>query len=449
MKNVLILGAGQSAPYLINYLLNEAEKNDWYVTVCDRDKELAARRINSHPRGKAVEFDVNDENMRNDQIKNADIVVNFLAPVFQYLIASDCLKYGKHVVTASYENSRVAELNQEAISKGVIILNEMGLDPGIDHMSAMKIIQNIKDRNGIITSFISYGTSLPAPDVDFNNLKYCITWNPKNVALAGEAGAQYMEDNKIKIVGHNQLFNRTWKVEVDGIGTLEAYPNRDSLIYRKIFDLEKVTTMIRGTLRYPGYSEIWLQIVRLGIPNDIMKIPELADKTYREFTEMFVPVNTNGAKLETRVANHLGINPTGKIIDNLIWLGLFDDKKIGGTVKTAADVLTKLLIEKLPLPDGARDMVALIHEIEAEFPKENNKKEKTTSTFVEYGEPNGFTAISKTVGLPAAIATKLILKDELPLTGCHIPTHPVIYTRLLKEMEEIGFKFKEKVEVVK
>jgi saccharopine dehydrogenase-like NADP-dependent oxidoreductase len=448
MKNVLILGAGQSAPYLISYMLNIAEEQDWFVTVCDRDFKLAESRLRGSKRGKAVEFDVNDEEMRTSLIKKADIVINFLSPKFQYLIALDCLNHKKHVITASYESFRIHDLHKDAVKKGIIILNEMGLDPGIDHMSAMSIIKKIKKRKGEIKSFISYGGALPAPDVKSNPMDYCITWNPRNVAMAGESGAQYMENGYNKIVSHGQIFKRTWQVDVDGIGRLEAYPNRDSLVYQKTFNLKSVHTMIRGTLRYPGWSETWLQFIKLGITNETMHIPQLSEKTYAEFVEMFVPLNGNGGNIEARVANYLGISPTGKIMDNLRWFGFFDNKKIGSGANTPAEVLEKLLIEKMPMPAGKRDMVTLVHEIKAVYPDENNKMEKVTSCLIDYGVPDGYTAIAKTVGAPAAIAAKLILNGGITLTGCHIPTNPKIYTKVLKELESIGIKFTEKVEVI-
>ena len=447
MKNVLILGAGQSAPFLITYMLEQAEKYDWVVTVADMNYDAACKLVCNHPKGNAVEFDVNDENLRNTLIKKADVVVNFLAPTFQYLIALDCLHHSTSVITASYESMRIEDLNKDAQRKGILILNEMGLDPGIDHMSAMQLIQGVRDNGGYITSFISYGSGLPAPEVDSNPLKYCITWNPRNVVLAGNAGAQYMEEGHIKILPHYEVFQRTWAVEVEGLGKFEAYPNRDSLIYQDLFKLNKVKTMIRGTLRYPGWSETWLQIVRLGIPNESLKIPNLSECTYSEFTEMFLPLNVSGTKLETRVANFLGINPTGKIMDNLTWLGLFSEEKIGGSVQTAVDVMRDIMINKLPLPKGSRDLVALIHEIEAEYPDEN-KKRKFTSTLIEFGKPDGLTAIAKTVGAPAAIAAKLLLLNELPITGTQIPTHPIIYNKVLEELKELGLEFKEKVEEV-
>lgn len=447
MKNVLILGAGQSTPYLIYYMLKQAENYDWNVIVADFNYEAALQKINNHPKGTAIQFDVNNDDLRNQLIEKSDVVINLLAPPFQFLIASDCLKHGKSVISASYENKKVAALNKEAQEKGILILNEMGLDPGIDHMSAMSLIQKIHDEGGIINSFISYGSAIPAPEVKSNPLNYCITWNARNVVMAGETGAIFLEDEKIKITPYRQLFESTFEVEVDGVGRLEAYPNRDSVSYIDVFKLENVKTMIRGTLRFPGYSELWSQIVKLGMPNEALEIPKLSEMTYNQFTEMFVPKTANFANLEDRVANFLKISPTGVIMDKLKWLGLFDDKIIGGNVKTSAEVLQKILFEKLPLPVGGRDMVILMHILEAEFPKTNARK-KYVSTLVDYGEPNGITAIAKTVGAPAAIAAKLILLNELPITGTHIPTHPMIYSRVLSELETLNLKFVEKTEEI-
>lgn len=444
MKNILILGAGQSAPYLIKYLFDNSEENDWFLNICDRDYELAKMRVDGNSRGNAIEFDVNDAKMRNKLIEDSDIVINFLAPVFQYMIALDCLRFRKPMITASYENPRVKELHKDALREGILILNEMGLDPGIDHMSAMKIIERIRSRNGIITSFISYGAGLPAPEVNSNPMRYIITWNPRNVAMAGEAGAQFLSDNKIKILSHNQVFNRTWEVNVEGVGILEAYPNRDSLSYIDVFNFKKLHTMIRGTLRYPGWSETWSQIVKLGIPNENATLYNIGNYTFAQFTEMFIPRSLNGSDIRQRVASFLGISPTGKIMQNLEWLGLFSDEKIGFNYTNPAEVLTSLLKQKMPIPKDARDMVVLIHELIAEFP--TGEKEKITSTFIEYGEPGGYTAIAKTVGLPAAISAKLYLQDKLPITGCQIPTHPIIYNSILDELINLGFIFNEKIE---
>lgn len=440
MKNILVLGAGQSSPYLISYLLQLSQKEDWFITVADQNYNLAQSRVKDHPKGLAVEIDINDIALRRSQIQKADIVVNFLPPRFQYDVAIDCLEHSKHVVTASYEDEMVANLDKEARRKGIVILNEMGLDPGIDHMSALKIVHGIRSRGGYVHSFESYGSGLPAPEAANNPLQYCITWNPRNVVMAGEHGAQYMEKGKIKILPHHNLFQRTWNIEIEGIGKLEAYPNRDAMKYQKLFNMTRVKTMVRGTLRYPGWSETWSQLVKLGMTNESIIIHNLKKMTYAEFTDMFLPIHISGWDIESKFANYLNLNPTGKIMENLRWLGLFSDEVIGNNLKTSADVIIKLLNEKLQLPPGARDVVIIHHEIEAIFPN-HNKKEKITSTMVEFGEPGGFTAISKTVGLPAAIAVKLILKNELPILGCHQPVHAMIYEPVLNELEQLGLKF--------
>ena len=449
MKRILVLGAGQSAPYMISYLLDKAEKYNWFVTVGDRDPGLAKKAVKRHPKGSSIAFDINDSEMRWKQVESADVVINFLPPSFQYLLALSCIEKGTHMITASYQDEHMSHLNREAHSKGILILNEMGLDPGIDHMSAMSLIKTVKDRSGKIDVFKSYGSGLPAPDSASNPLGYVITWNPNNVVMAGEKGAQYLYKGKIKVLPHHEVFQRTWSVELDGVGKMEAYPNRDSLQYKELFGLDNVHTMIRGTLRYPGWSEIWLQIVRLGLANDTIQLANLKNITYREFVEMFLPLYVSSSKLEHRVANFLNISPTGNIMQKMEWLGLFSDEPVQCKQgNTAADVLVDLLKRKLKLPKNGKDMVAIVHEIEAFFPEEKNRREKITSTFVHYGETDGFTAISQTVGLPAALAAELLLIEKLPITGCHIPTHPAIYPVVLKELKNLGYKFKEKTEEI-
>jgi saccharopine dehydrogenase-like NADP-dependent oxidoreductase len=307
------------------------------------------------------------------------------------------------------------------------------------------MIKEVKNRGGKITSFKSYGSGLPAPESTSNPLKYAITWNARNVVMAGEVGAQYLYKGQVKILPHHEVFQRTWVVDLDGVGKMEAYPNRDSLKYQSLFELNDVHTMIRGTLRYPGWSETWLQIVRLGLPNETMHIPNICEHTYRELVEMFLPLHQSSANIEHRIANFLNISPTGNIMENLSWLGLFSDDRIKCSGDTAAAVLEEILREKLTLPAEGRDMVAIVHEIEADYPDQKKNSEKVTSTFVEYGQAGGFTAIAKTVGLPAAIAAKLIITGELPISGCHIPTHPAVYSKVLPELKSAGLTFSEKV----
>jgi saccharopine dehydrogenase-like NADP-dependent oxidoreductase len=448
MKKILVLGAGQSAPYMIHYLLKNAKEYDWFVTVGDRDIELARNAVKRHSRGEAIAFDINDDELRLDQINKADVVVNFLPPAFQYLLALGCVSKGKHMITASYQDDRLKDLVSEVHRKGILILNEMGLDPGIDHMSAMSIIGRIKSEGGVVKSFKSYGSALPAPESVTNPLKYAITWNARNVVIAGSVGAQYLYKGQIKILPYSEVFQRTWNLELEGVGRMEAYPNRDSLKYRSLFGLDQIETMIRGTLRYPGWSETWSRIVFLGLTNETMHIPNIQQYSYRDLVEMFLPLHQSAANLEQQIAYFLGISPTGAIMANLSWLGLLSDEPIVCSGDTAADVLVTLLKKKLQLPAGGRDMVALVHEIEAEIPGEEKRRKKITSTFIEYGETNGFTAIAKTVGLPAAIATKLLLNGKLPITGCHIPTHSTVYSQVLPELENEGMVFKEKEEIV-
>ncbi len=449
MKHILVLGAGKSSPYLISYLLNHAEKYDWFITVGDYDLELARERIGNHPRGEAVHFDVNRSHMRSEQIKRADVVLNILAPRFQHMVALTCVRCGKHMISVSYEDKRIREIEKDALKKNLLILTEIGLDPGIDHMSAAELIHRVRLKGGFIKSFESYGGGLPAPDSLSNPFEYVISWNPRNVVMAGENGAQYLERGKVKIIPYHNVFRRTWAIEVDGIGTMEAYPNRDSLNYQERYGFSKADTVIRGTIRYPGWAETWFHIVRLGLPNEKLIIPDLENKTFAQVTEMFLPLNITGKDLEKRVANYLGISPTGSIIEKMRWLGLFSEEKIGIPLETSAEVMTHLISEKLRLTTTMRDMVILQHRIIVEYPNENHRQEEITSTMINYGEKAGFTSMAKSVGLPAALVAKLLLTDSLSLTGCHIPTHPSIYEPVLKELADEGFRFNEKVKAVK
>ena len=447
MNQVLVLGAGKSSPYLIAKLLAWAEEYDWFVTVGDLDTELALERVGGHPRGAGVHFDVTDSNLRSMLIQGSDLVVNMLAPRFLNLIAGDCVQHGKHMLSVSYRDEAMRDLESDAQREGVLLLCELGLDPGIDHMSAMSLINRVRDEGGRITGFCSYGSGIPSPNNAVHYpMRYVITWNPRNVVMAGERGAQYMEDDQIKIVPYHHVFHHTWQVDVDGVGKLEAYPNRDSLSYMRQFGLEHVRTMIRGTLRWPGWCETWAQIVKLGLPNENARIPRLAERSYRDVVEMFLPLNVSSPKIESRIARFLGISPTGQIMENLRWLGLLDDEPTGCRGDTAADMLNELMQRMLPLGPGMRDIVVLLHEMDVEYPDQDRPGDRITSTLVAEGEAGGFTAMAKTVGLPAALAVKLVLSGELHLTGTHIPTHPSIYKPILAGIAEEGLVFKEKVE---
>ncbi len=445
MKQILVLGAGQSTSYLITYLLNAGQEHDWFVTVCDTRGELAKQRVAGHARGQAVSLDINDSTARTALLTKANVVVNMLTRPYQYPVALDCITNGAHMVTASYEDPKVGALEPEALKKNLLILNEMGLDPGIDHMIAMSLISRVRAKGGFVTSLRSYGGGLPAPEAKTNPMRYAITWNPRNVLMAGEDGALYKEDGKIKLLPFHQVFQRTWTVDIDGLGTFEAYPNRDALAYKAELGLGKEHTIIRGTLRYPGWCETWQQVVHLGLANEALRIADLKTMTYRELTEMCLPHSEGKVKVEQQVANYLGISPTGRIMENLRYLGLFSKEKIGIDVDTVAGAMIHLITKKLEMPAGARDLVILMHEVEATYPDSGGIKEKLTSTMIEYGEPDGVTAIAKTVGMPVAIAVELLLTDRLPITGCQIPTHPAVYEPVLEQLKARGLTATETV----
>lgn len=449
MKNVLVLGAGKSSPYLIHYLLENAKKYDWFVTVADRDIQAARECINGHPRGTAINFDINDLDMRSAQISKSDVVVNMLAPMFQHQVALSCVRYGKHMISVSYQDSRIRDIEQDALRKGVLILTEIGLDPGIDHMSAAEMLSKIRKDGGVVTQFESYGGGLPAMDSLTNPLKYVISWNPRNVVMAGEKGAQYLKNNKIKIIPHHYVFFHSWPMEVDGIGLMEAYPNRDSLNYKALYGFNKAETVIRGTLRFPGWSETWSQIVKLGLPNETQRIPDLKNKTWAELLEMFLPISSSSDNVEERISTFLNISNTGHVMQNMRWLGLFSNEKIGYDVETSTQALTELIGRKLELTPENRDMVVLLHKMRVTYPDQERPDEKHTATMIYNGERGGYTAMAKSVGMPAGILAKLLLTDKMPLTGCHIPMHPAIYEPVLKELAEDGLKFEERVEIIK
>jgi len=446
MKRILVLGAGASAPYLIHHLLEVSKKHDWFVTVGDRDLAAAETRVNGHERGRAMEFDVNDVDLLASQIERSDLVVNLLAPRFQPDIARECVRIGRSMVSASYRDDRIRDFDDDASRKGVLLLTEVGLDPGIDHMTAMSLIDRIKAGGGAVVSFESYGGGLPAPDTLDNPFGYVITWNPRNVVMAGERGASFLDRGQIRMVPFHHLFQNSWPVKVPGVGDMEAYPNRSSLSYRTLYGIEEAENMIRGTIRYPGFCESWTRIARLGLPNETLQIPDLGDRTWAELVEMFVPTQVAGDSLASRVANFLRISPTGQIMKNLTWLGLFAEEKTGVTGNTAASAMVELLNRKLRLAADARDMVILQHDFLIRYPAENSRHERIVATLIAYGEPGGFTAMAKTVGMPAAIAAELILTDQIPLTGCQIPTHPAIYKPILAELEKEGLQMTETVE---
>ena len=448
MKRIFVVGAGLSTSCLIEYLLRNAKDNDWKIVVGDLDIEMAKSKIHgkgngSNGYGKAIEFDVFNDAQRAKEVKKSDIIISMLPARFHYLIVKSCLKFRKNLVTASYISPELRELNDEAKEKGILILNEIGLDPGIDHMSAMKVINEIKENGGKIHQFRSSTGGLVAPKYDNNPWNYKFTWNPRNVVLAGQGGAQYIDRNMYKYIPYHKLFQRVRRIYFDDYGEFEVYANRDSLKYRSIYGLDDVPTMFRGTIRKPGFSKSWNLLVQLGLTDDSFIVENSEYLTYRNFINSFLKYHKTKS-VEEKIAGYLEVSEDSFEMYRLRWLGLFEHKPIGLVNPTPAQILQKILEEKLSLDIEDKDMIVMQHE----FVYENNegKMKKIISSLVVEGKDNVHTAMAMTVGLPIGIVTKLILNDQIDKTGVVIPISKMIYEPVLNELEEYGVKFVDKEE---
>jgi len=437
MKRILVVGAGLSATSLIEYLLSKSEENDWDVVVADYDYNLAQQKINNHSRGIALHFDVFDVEQRNDAIRQADIVISMLPASMHVLLAEDCVIQGVNMITASYVSDKIKALDERAKEKGVLLLNEIGLDPGIDHLSAKKLIDEIHAKGGEITLFKSFCGGLVAPEYDNNPWNYKFTWNPRNVVLAGQGTAQLIRNKQLKYIPYNKLFSRTELIEVLDEGQFEGYANRDSLSYREIYSLKDIPTMFRGTLRRPGFSKAWNVFVQLGMTDDSFKMTNLSEMTWREFTNSFL-VYDDVKSVEDKLMSYLSIDQT--IFDKLAWLGLFEEKQIGLEEGSPAQVLQHLLEEKWALQSEDKDMIVMQHLFDYTL---DNKKHHLKSSLVLRGRDQAHTAMSMTVGLPVAIAAELILNEDISLTGVKIPIDKEIYLPVLEKLKEFGIDFVE------
>ncbi len=438
MKKVLVLGAGLSASTLIKYLLEHAENEQWTIKVGDIDLDTAKRKIGSNPYGEAFCFDINNQSQIHAEIPQADLVISMLPASMHGDVARACVHYGKHMVTASYVSDEMNALHQQACEKNIILLNECGVDPGIDHMSAMAVIDKIHAKGGILSAFGSYCGGLVSPENDNNPWNYKFTWNPRNVVVAGQgSAAKYILNNEYKYVPYQNLFTHTERVEILDGGEFEVYPNRDSLKYRSIYGLETIPTMIRGTMRRPGYSKAWNMFVKLGLTEDTYTIENSEHITYAEFLSAYLPGNGT-ENLENRLAEFLKIPVDSPDLYKLRWLGIFKHHKIGLRAATPAQILQHLLIQKWKLSPNDKDMIAMQHIFDYEL---NGNPYQTKSSMLFIGQDTTHTAMSMTVGLPVAIAARLILRGELTNIGVNIPTKKEIYVPILKELESYGVKF--------
>jgi len=441
MKKILVIGAGRSAVTLIKYLLDNSSANNWQVTVADFSIEFAEQAVGNHNNGKATFFNVTDEKQRESEIENADIVISMLPASLHITVAKDCVRLGKNLVTASYVSPEIAELDEAAKQAGILLLNEIGLDPGIDHMSAMQVIDEIKENGGELTSFKSFCGGLVHPDYDNNPWNYKFTWNPRNVVLAGQGTAQYIENGDYKYIPYTSLFERTEYMEVLDAGEFEGYANRDSLSYRKSYGLDDIPTLFRGTLRRKGYSEAWNIFVQLGMTDDTYKIENSASITNREFINMFLPFN-DALTVEEKLCKQFSLTTDSVIFQKIAWLSTFSENKVGIENASPAQILQKICEEKWTLGSEDKDMIVMQHQFEY---MQNGEQKKLNSSLLVFGDDPRYTSMAKTVGLPVAIATKLILSGAIKSTGVKIPTTKDIYVPVLKELEENGINFVEEL----
>lgn len=435
MKQILVVGAGRSASSLIEYLVSRAAINDWFVVVADYDLKLSESKVSNSEHSSAISFDVNNQEQREKMVSSSELVISMLPAHMHILLASDCIKFAKNMVTASYVSDQIKSLHNDAIEKDIIILNEIGLDPGIDHMSAKKMIDEVHENGGQISSFKSFCGGLVAPEFDNNPWNYKFTWNPRNVVLAGQSTATYIHNGKYKYIPYHSLFTKTEDVEILNEGIFEAYPNRDSLSYREIYDLPNIPTMLRGTLRKKGFCSAWNIFVSLGMTDDSVLITNLGDMTWKSFLNSFLDYD-NQYSVQQKLINKLSIN--SEELKKLEWLGILSDEKVKLSKGTPAQFLQELLESKLNLDKGDKDMIVMQHLLEYSI---SNQSKKLTSSLVLKGMDDLNTAMSMTVGLPVAIATELILNNKISKKGVVIPIHKEIYNPVLEKLKEFGIEF--------
>lgn len=437
MKNILILGAGLSASTLIRYLLQKGGEHQWTVTVADRDLATAKRKTEGYKSGKAVSFDIADEAGLATLIKENDLIVSMMPAFFHPVVAKQCLHFSKHLFTASYVSPEMKSFNEEATAKNLIFFNECGVDPGIDHMSAMKVIDEIRANGGKITGFESNCGGLIAPEFDTNPWNYKFTWNARNVILAGQAGARFLHNGKYKYIPYTRLYERIDKTSVLNFGEFEIYANRDSLSYKEVYGLEDVQTIVRGTMRRPGYCTAWNCFVQLGVCDDTYELEHPEKLTYRSFIESFLP-EKHGVSVEDNFCQYLSIDRNGEIFKKMEWLGLFTETTVGAGFKTPAQILQSIIEPKWQLEKNDLDLLVMQHTFDYEL---NGKKFRRMSSMGIIGTDTVHTAMSITVGMPLAIAIELFLTGKITGKGVQIPVKPEYYNPILDGLKPFGVEF--------
>jgi saccharopine dehydrogenase-like NADP-dependent oxidoreductase len=439
-KVILILGAGRSSSSLIAHLLGQADGEGWDIQVGDLDLSAAESKVNGHPRGQAFQMSATDATDRDARIASADLVISMLPAFMHPKVARVAIEAGVHVLTPSYVSDDMKALDALAKEKGVLVLNEMGLDPGIDHMSAMQVIDEIREAGGTMVSFASYCGGLVAPASDDNPWHYKLSWNPRNVVLAGQGGAAtFLDRGRVRMVPPHKTFQALTPVEVGG-RRYDGYPNRDSLGYQELYGLQGIQSLVRGTLRGEGYCQAWDVLVQLGMVRDDVSLTWPSGTTWASWTRTFLPAKLDGVE-EVREAVARAIETTDDALDKLAWLGLFDHSQgPAGLEGTPAQIIEALVTDKWVLGSDDRDMIVMWHKFEYDL--HGVRKAKTSSLSLE-GKDSTFTAMSDTVGLPMALAVKPMLEGVFGTTGVDVPMSKTYYGPLLAGLAELGIVFEE------
>ena len=442
MRSILIFGAGKSSSSLVNYLLEKSGSESLELIIADISTDNAKLLVKDHPKGRVVQMDIFQDEQRKEQIRKADLVISMLPASLHTLVARDCIEFGKNLVTASYISDDLKKMDPEVKKKGLVFMNEIGLDPGLDHMSAMQVIDRIKAQGGKMVMFESFCGGLIAPESDSNLWHYKFTWNPRNVVVAGQGGvAKFIQEGKYKYIPYHKLFRRTEFLEVEGYGRFEAYANRDSLKYREIYGLEDILTLYRGTIRKVGFSRAWNIFVQLGMTDDSYVMEGSEDMSYRDFTNSFLAYSPFDS-VELKLRHYMNIEQDDSIWYKILELDLFNpDKKIGLKNATPAQILQKILTEKWTLEPDDKDMIVMYHKFGYEL---NGEQKQIDSNLVVIGDDQTYTAMAKTVGLPVAMATIKILNGEIRTPGVQVPIKKEVYAPILKELEKFGIHFNEK-----
>jgi saccharopine dehydrogenase (NADP+, L-glutamate forming) len=442
-QKILVLGGGLSAHYLLDYLHTKAPIHNWQIGLADQSEALLVQKKNEFPLFKIHLLDIMQSEDILKLLREYEVVVSLLPAVFQPIVAKYCLQMQCHLLTASYLPPEIKALEAKVKAKNLFFLNEAGLDPGLDHLSACAFINAIKQENGEITAFRSFAGALVAPESEDNLWNYKFTWNPQNVVKAGQSGmAQFLKNGKTQYIPYWQLFKRTQAVEIEGLGSFEAYPNRDSLKYQSAYGLDQIETIERGTLRRVGFTKAWDLLVQIGLTDDDLVLKDLSQSTYQDFTTSFIKINKDKDATQNLV-EYLNISPEDESFQKILWLGLLEDEKIGLEKVTPAQVLLHRLHQKWALQPEDKDMVVMQHQIE--YIKDKKKYRKVVDLVVK-GENAQRTAIAKTVGLTLAMATELLMQGKIHLRGVFIPTAPSLYVPILAELSKYEINFKEKTE---